>query len=84
MYLLNSYVPVSNFAVFITSSSVDSSMGFFVCFFKGQNLHIVSVRITANVIKFRTLVACQKGIDKQYKRSSLIRVFPVCYSDSIL
>ena len=43
---------------------------------------------TVNVLKFRTLVACQKGIDKQCRprsdcfwRSSLIRVFSVCYSD---
>ena len=34
-----------------------------------------------NVLKFRTLVV-QKVIDKQRRpRSSLIRVFPVCYSD---
>ena len=42
-----------------------------------------------NVLKFQTLVACQKGKDKQgrprsdcfcFWRSSLIRVFPVCYS----
>ena len=38
------------------------------------------------VLKFRTLVACQKGLDKQLRlRSdcfwSLTRVFPVCYSD---
>ena len=32
----------------------------------------------ANVLKFRTIFACQIGIDKQ---SSLIRVFHVCYSD---
>ena len=41
-----------------------------------------------NVLKFLTLVSCQKGLDKQSRprsdcfwRSSLIRVFPVCYSD---
>ena len=36
-----------------------------------------------NVLKFLTLVACQKGLNKQ-GRSSLIRVFPVCRSDSNL
>ena len=41
-----------------------------------------------NALKFITLFACQKGLDKQFRprsdcfmRSSLIRVFPVCYSD---
>ena len=41
-----------------------------------------------NVLKFQTLLACQKDIDKQCRprsdcffRSSLNRVFPVCYSD---
>ena len=43
-------------------------------------------KLTVKVLKFSTLV-CQKGLDKQFRprsdcwRSSLIRVFPVCYSD---
>ena len=44
---------------------------------------------TVNVLNFRTLVACQKGLAKQHRpwsdcfwRSSLIKVFPVCYSDN--
>ena len=44
--------------------------------------------ITVNAQKFLTLVACQKGLGKQRRsrsdcfwRSSLIRVFSVCYSD---
>ena len=43
---------------------------------------------TVNVLKFRTLVAFQKGLDEQrrprsdcFRRSSLIRVNPVCYSN---
>ena len=43
--------------------------------------------IMVNVLKFWTLVACQKSLDNQgrprsdcFWRSSLIRVFPVCYS----
>ena len=43
---------------------------------------------TVKVLKFRTLVVCQKSIDKQCRlrsdcfwRSSLIRVFSVCYYD---
>ena len=43
---------------------------------------------TVNVLIFRTLDACQNSLDKQcsprsdcFWRSSLIRVFPVCYSD---
>ena len=46
---------------------------------------------TINVLLFRTLLACQKGLDKQgrprsdcFFRSSLIRVFPVCYPTNIL
>ena len=38
---------------------------------------------SVNIPKFQTLVVCKKGLDKQCKtqiRSSLIRVFPVCYS----
>ena len=42
-----------------------------------------------NVLIFWTLVACQNGLDKQGRpksyccwRSSLIRAFPVCYSDN--
>ena len=34
-----------------------------------------------NVLKFWTLVACQIGQNKQQWRSSLIRVFTVCYLD---
>ena len=40
-----------------------------------------------NDLKFRTQVVCQTGLGKQSRsrsdclRSSLIRVFPVCYSD---
>ena len=44
--------------------------------------------ITLNVQNYLILVACQKVLDKQdrprsdcFWRSSLIRVFPVCYSD---
>ena len=40
-----------------------------------------------DVLKFQTLVVCQRGLDKQCRhrsyrfwRSSLISVFPVCYS----
>ena len=43
---------------------------------------------TVNVLKIWTLVACQKGLDKQgrprpdcFFRSSLVWVFRVCYSD---
>ena len=43
---------------------------------------------TWNVVKFQTLVACQKGLDNQCRprsdcfwRSCLIRVFPVCHAD---
>ena len=36
--------------------------------------------VVATVLKFWTLLTCQKDHDKQC-RSSLIRVFPVCYSD---
>ena len=43
---------------------------------------------TVNVLKFWTLIACQKGLDKQCRprsdcfwRSSLIRIFAVCYSN---
>ena len=46
------------------------------------------LKITVNVLKFWTQVASQKGLDKQCRpwsdyffRSSLIRVFHVCYSD---
>ena len=45
-------------------------------------------QIIVIVLKFRTLAASQRGLDKQgrprsdcFFRSSLIRVFPVCYSD---
>ena len=45
-------------------------------------------RCSVDILKFLTLDACQKGIDKQrrhrsdcFSRSSLIRVFSVCYSD---
>ena len=45
-------------------------------------------KYTVNLLRFQTLVACQNNIDKQliprsdsFFRSSLIRVFPVCYSD---
>ena len=41
-----------------------------------------------NVLKFRTIDVCLNSLDKQCRprsdcffRSSLIRVFPVCYSD---
>ena len=41
-----------------------------------------------NILKFQTLVACQKGFDKQHRpksdcfwRSTLTTVFSVCYSD---
>ena len=47
-----------------------------------------SLPCMVNILKLQTLVACQKGLDKQTRprsdcfwRSSLIRVFPVCYSD---
>ena len=43
---------------------------------------------TLDVLKFWTLICLQKGLDKQgkarsncFSRSSLVRVFPVCYSD---
>ena len=45
--------------------------------------------VMVNVLKFQTLVVRQKGLDKQRRprsdyffRSSLIRVCPVCYSDT--
>ena len=45
-----------------------------------DNVH--TMKITVDVFKFQTLVAYQKGIDKQCRprRSSLIKVFPVYYS----
>ena len=47
-------------------------------------LFISLVFNTVNVLKFWTLVAYQKGLNKQCRPlsnwSSLIRVFPVCYS----
>ena len=46
------------------------------------------VLIRVDVLKFQTLVTCQKGLDKQCRPrsdcsliSSLIRVFPLCYAD---
>ena len=36
---------------------------------------------TVNVLKFQTLVACQKGLDKRQSETGVIRAFPVCYSD---
>ena len=46
------------------------------------------IPVTVNILKFRTLAACQKGLDKQYsrrsdcfRRSSLISVFPLCCSN---
>ena len=52
---------------------------------------VIFIYYTVNVLKFRTLVACPKGLDKKCRprsdcfwRSSLIRVFPVCYSDKQL
>ena len=53
-----------------------------------QDIDTMSMMGTVNVLKIRTLVACQKGLDKQRRprsdcfcRSSLIWVFTVCYSD---
>ena len=47
-----------------------------------------STLFSKEVLKFGTLVVCPKGLDKQdrpssdcFWGSSLIRVFPVCYSD---
>ena len=40
----------------------------------------INLFITVIVLKFRTLVACQKGLDKQRRPRSEIRVFTVCYS----
>ena len=40
-------------------------------------------KFTVYVLYFRTLIACQKSLDKECRPrsgSSLIRVFPVCYS----
>ena len=49
---------------------------------------ILVLEYIVNVLEFQTLIACQEGLDKQgrprsdcVRRSSLIRVFPVCYSD---
>ena len=49
---------------------------------------MISHRLYIAVLKFVTLVICKKGLGKQRRprsdcfwRSSLIRVFPVCYSD---
>ena len=44
------------------------------------------IKVTVNVLKFQTLVACQKGLDKQCRPRSdcFLRVFPVCYSDKYL
>ena len=46
------------------------------------------IRVTVNALNFWTLIACQKGLNKLgrlrsdcFWGSSLIRVFPVCYSD---
>ena len=56
---------------------------------EGKRNEIVIVLGTLNIRKFQKLVTCQKGLDKQcrprldcFLRSSLIRVFPVCYSDT--
>ena len=53
-------------------------------------LRLTISKNTVNVLIFRTLVVCQKGLDKQCRprsdcfcRSSLIRVFSVCYSDKL-
>ena len=50
--------------------------------------HLTGKKTEVNDLKFWTLVACQKGLDKQCRprsdcfwRSSLIRVLPVCCSD---
>ena len=55
-----------------------------------QNEESVGIqRVTENDLKFRTHIACKKCLDKQWRprsdcfwRSSLIRVFPDCYSDN--
>ena len=42
----------------------------------------ISKWIMKNILKFLTVVASPKSLEKQGRlRSSLIRVFPVCYSD---
>ena len=48
------------------------------------------VLLTVKVLKFLTLVACEKGLDKQRRpksdcfwRSTRIKVFPVCYSNTL-
>ena len=48
----------------------------------------IKLSINVHVLRFRTLVAYQNGLDKQDRHRSdcfwrirLIRVFPVCYSD---
>ena len=54
----------------------------------GLHSKLIHIVCTVNVLKFQTLVVSQKDPDKQWTprsdcfcRSSLIRVFPVCYSD---
>ena len=55
---------------------------------KWYKCYTFMLRPTVNVLKIQTLDACQKGMDKQCRtrsdcffRSSLIRVFHVCYFD---
>ena len=52
-----------------------------------SSLYSLPQVITVNILKFRTLIACQNGLDKRRPRSdcfwssSLIRILPICYSD---
>ena len=60
-----------------------------ICTFIENDFLVILSVCMVNVLKFLTLVACLKDLDKQSRqngffRSSLIRVFPVCYSDKHL
>ena len=64
----------SQFTSFYRTGTWDNSL----------NATVLSCLAKVNVLKFQTLVACQKGLDKQCRPRSdcfLIRVFPACYSD---
>ena len=90
--------PVSVFALFSREDTIISSRSLFPLFNRTDSKSLPLLECTTpeestkyykpikvNILKFRTLLACHKGIDKQLRPrldlSSLIRMFPVCYSD---
>ena len=90
LYNMRDFIPSKSYKSLVKQRNIlaNSYVGLKILFPIHLKQTKVSMKLTEYILKKLTIAACQNGLDKQgntrsdcFWRSSLILVFPACYSD---